>query len=236
MGSTPTQQTSTSTSQPWEAQQPYLKEGFGQAQKIYQGSGPAYYPKSTAAPFSPNQNSAFGMGQNLATHGDPNMNAASMQNQKIMAGNYGDDVFKNVQSHVMPAVSSQFEGSGRYGQNASFGNAVSTGLTNAYAPYASSMMNQAIDRSPNFQASQWNNIQGLGDIGKQQQGQAQLETNDAINRYNYNTQLPQLKLNQYMQNVGGNWGNTTTTSQPVYNPSMFSQIAGGGLGLLGLLG
>ena len=158
------------------------------------------------------------------------------ENQKIMAGNYGDDVFKNVQSHVMPAVSAQFEGSGRYGQNASFGNAVSTGLTNAYAPYASSMMNQAIDRAPNFQSSQWNNIQGLGDIGKQQQGQAQLETNDALNRYNYNTQLPQLKLNQYMQNVGGNWGNTTTSSQPVYNPSMFSQAAGAGLGLLGLFG
>ena len=180
--------------------------------------------------------SAYNMGSNLAQGGDANMNAASAQNQSIMQGNYGDNVFKNIQSHVMPAVASQFEGSGRYGPNNSFAGASTSALTNAYAPYASSMMNQAIDRAPGFQSAQWQNIQGLNQLGGQQQQQAQAETGDMVNRYNYNMQLPQLKLNQYMQNVGGNWGSTTTATQPYNQPSIWSQLLGAGLGTAGLLG
>lgn len=235
MGGTTSQQTSTQNSSPWSSQQPYLEKGFSDAQKIYDKSGPSYFPGSTVTPFSQNQNNAFGMGANLARQGDPNVNAASAQNQNILKGNYGNDVFKNIESQVLPSVNSQFEGAGRYGSD-SHATAAATGLTNAYAPFAASMMNQAIDRAPSFQNQQWNNVNNLADIGKQQQGLGQQENNDAINRFNYYQNLPQLKLNQFQQNVGGNWGGTSTTSTPVYQPSIFSQIGGAALGLGGLFG
>lgn len=227
MGGKTTQQTSTSTAQPWSAQQPYLQQGFQAAQDIYNKPGPGYFPQSTVANQSGLQTSAQNMGQQLGQNGEANMNMASGQNQKIMQGNYGDDVFKNIQSKVMPAVASQFEGSGRFGNNESYGTAASTALTNAYAPYASSMMNQALDRAPSYGNQQWQNIQNMNQLGGQQQQYNQMQTNDALARYNFNSQQPQLKLNQFMQNVGGNWGNTTTASQPVYQPGIGQQLLGG---------
>jgi hypothetical protein len=235
MGGTTENKTSTQTSQPWSVQEPYLTKGFAEAQKMYDKPGPAYYPESTVAGFSPNQTSAFGMGADLAHSGDANVNAASKQNLSIMNGNFGDSVFKNISDRVTPQVNAQFEGAGRYGSDSHAG-ALGTALTDAYAPFASSMMNQAMDRAPGFAQQQWTNINNLGDIGKQQQQMGQLETNDALARYNYNTQLPQLKLNQFMQNIGGNWGGTTTATQPVYQPSIWSQLLGAGLGAGGLLG
>ena len=237
MGSTTTNQTSTSSSAPWSAQQPYLQQGFKAAQGIYNQPGPGYYPNSTVAPLTGNQNSAFSQ---AGAFGNSNsgLNTAINQNNQIASGNFGgagDAVFRNIQSQVTPGVNSQFEGAGRYGSD-SHAAALGTAMTNAYAPYASSMMNSALDRSGTLANDQWSGIDNQARLGAQQQTQAQNETNDAINRYNYNTQLPQLKLNQYMQNIGGNWGNTTTSTTPVSQPSLLSQIAGGALSLGGLLG
>jgi hypothetical protein len=235
MGGSTTQQSSTSTSQPWDVQQPYLKQGFDAAQKIYNAPGPAYYPNSTVAPMTASQNTAQTMGSNLAG-GSQGYQAAKAANLGLLGGAGGDAVFQNIKSHVLPTVASQFEGSGRYGPNDSFATASTRALTDAYAPFAASQMQSAIGNAQNFNQQDWGNVQNLNQLGQQQQQQGQLETNDAVQRYNYNTQLPQLRLNQFMQNVGGNWGNTTTATQPVYQPGLFSQLLGGGLGIAGLLG
>lgn len=237
MGGTTSQQTSTSSSQPWSAQQPYLTEGFQGAEDIYKNSNPTYYPGSTVAPLTGAQNSALSTGNDFANSGG-GLNTAINQNNNIASGNFGgmgDAVYQNIASQVMPSVNSQFEGSGRYGSD-SHAQALATGLTNAYAPYASSMMNSALDRSGTLSGDQWNNINNQYQLGAQQQGQAQQETNDAVNRFNYNQNLPQLKLNQFQQNVGGNWGGQSQTSTPVNQPSIWSQLFGGGLGIAGLLG
>ena len=39
--------------------------------------------------------------------------------------------------------------------------------------------------------------------------------------------LPANKLAQYMQLIQGNYGGSTTSKQPVYQPSLASQIVGG---------
>lgn len=247
MAGTQSTQTSTSNSSPWSAQQPYLQQGFDAAQKIYQGPGVSYFPNSTVAPTTANQNSAFNMGSNIAQQGQSNISGAQNFNNDVINGKYqnnpySDQVFNNIQSHVAPAVNSQFSAAGRYGSD-SHANALATGLTNAYAPYASQNyqqgignMQQAAGMAPSLNAGQWNNAQNLQGLGAQQQQHGQLQTNDAVARYNYNSNLPQLRLNQFQQNVGGNWGGVTTNTQPLYTPSIFSQIAGGGLGLAGLLG
>jgi hypothetical protein len=51
-------QVSTSTTQPWEQQIPYLTGGFEAAKEIYNRGAPAYYPGETLAGFDPAQKQA----------------------------------------------------------------------------------------------------------------------------------------------------------------------------------
>jgi len=51
-------QVSTSTTEPWEEQKPYLTGGFKEAQRIYNRGAPGYYPGETLAGFDPMQKAA----------------------------------------------------------------------------------------------------------------------------------------------------------------------------------
>ena len=46
-------QVSTSTTEPWEEQIPYLTSGFKEAQRLYNRGAPEYYPGETLAGFDP---------------------------------------------------------------------------------------------------------------------------------------------------------------------------------------
>jgi hypothetical protein len=170
---------------------------------------------------------------------------------------YSDNVFQNIQSKVMPSVNSQFMGSGRYGSNLQTDTATRA-LTESYAPYASQQYQSGLDRmgqaagmaqdmyqqdvanrfgaagmAPTFAANDWTDINALSNIGGQEQELAQKELNDAAARWDYYQQLPYNKLGQYQNNIGGNYGGTTVGKTSTPQPSMFSQVAGAGLGLLG---
>ncbi len=247
MGSTTSQQTSTSSSQPWDAQQPYLKQGFAEAQKIYNTPGPGYYPGSTVAPASSSQTNAWNSANGQAAQNGQGIANAQGFNNDVLSGKYlnnpyNDQVFQNISDKITPQVNSQFSLGGRYGSDSHAG-AMTTALTDAYAPYASQNyqqgignMQQAAGQAGSLSQAGWDNLNGQAGLGGQQQQYGQLETNDAINRYNYNSNLPQLKLNQFQSNVSGNWGGQSQTSTPVSQPSIWSQLLGGGLGIAGLLG
>ena len=248
-----TQKTTTSqnsVSEPWKEQIPYLKYGMGEAARLYQQPGPTYYPGSTVAPFSAEQNQAFGMGTNRALQGNQSMKMAEGFGQDVMGGKYlnsdpyQDQVFQNIQSKVMPGVNSNFMGSGRYGSGL-HADTMTRALTEAYAPYASQnyqmgldRMGQAASMAPMFAANDYTDLAALESIGQQKQQLGQQELNDATQRWDYYQQLPYNKLGQFLNNTGGSYGGTVTgtTKTPSTQPSMFQQIAGGGLGLLGTLG
>ena len=48
----------TKTTEPWDIQIPYLKEGMSEAQQLYQAGVPEFYPGPTIAPFDPAQQAA----------------------------------------------------------------------------------------------------------------------------------------------------------------------------------
>ena len=48
----------TKTTEPWDIQIPYLKEGMAEAQDLYQAGTPDFYPGPTIAPFDPAQQAA----------------------------------------------------------------------------------------------------------------------------------------------------------------------------------
>jgi hypothetical protein len=98
-------------------------------------------------------------------------------------------------------------------------------------------MGQAASMAPMFAANDYTDLGALEAIGQQKQQLGQQELNDATARWDYYNQLPYNKLGQFMNNIGGNYGGTIVgqTKTPTNQPSMFQQIAGGGLGLLGAL-
>lgn len=58
-------------SEPWSVQAPYLSDTFQQAQNLYQGPGPQYFPYATYTPFSPQNEMAMGLTQQRALNGSP---------------------------------------------------------------------------------------------------------------------------------------------------------------------
>jgi hypothetical protein len=247
MGSETKQAQSVSTSEPWKEQKPHITFGMDQARNIYNKPGPAYFPGSTVAGFSPNQVSAQERGIARSTQGNAGMGFAQGYNNDVLQGKYLEDpndgmMFNNIRQKVLPGIASQFSGAGRYGSNQHQDTGIRS-LTEAYAPYASQMrqyglgqMDAAANRAPQFAANDYADIQAQADIGGQQQGMAQNELQDAMNRYNYNKDLDANKLAQYMGFIGGNYGGTTTSQTPYQQPSIWSQLGGAALGGLGLFG
>jgi hypothetical protein len=239
--------TSNQVSEPWSEQIPFLKYGMNEAARLYQQQGPNYYPGSTVAPFSAEQNQAFGMGTQRALGGNQSMKMAEGFGRDVMGGKYlnnpyQDQVFDNIKSQVMPAVNSNFMGSGRYGSGL-HGDTMTRALTESYAPFASQNWQQGLDRmgqaasmAPMFAANDYTDLAALESIGAQKQQLGQSELNDATARWDFYQRQPYDKLGTYLNNIGGNYGGTVfgTTKTPSNQPSMFQQAAGAGLGLLGM--
>lgn len=247
MGSKQATSTATNTSEPWTEQKPYITKGFSEAEKIYNSSGPQYFPGSTVAGFSPEQQQAFGMTTNRATAGNQTMKAAEGFTQDTLGGKYSGDpyqsqVFNNIASRVTPQVNAQFSSAGRYGSGA-HADSMTRALTESFAPYASQQYQQGLDRmgnaasmAPTFAANDYQDIGALADVGMQKQVMGQAELDDAKARFDYSQDLPYNKLAQFQSAIGGNWGGQTTSATPYYKPSPFSQVAGAGLSLAGLFG
>lgn len=67
--------TTTTSTDPWEGQSPYLEDIFTQAQNLY-GRGPQqYFPGQTVAPFSPQTQTGLDMEMSRAMGGDPSQYA-----------------------------------------------------------------------------------------------------------------------------------------------------------------
>lgn len=245
-GQTTTQQSKQDT-QPWSAQQPYLTYGFEQAQNLYNNQGPLYYGGNTVAGFTPAQQQAQNMGIQRATAGSPLQQAGQAQQQDTIngtylnAGNpYVSDLTQSIDAAVRPRVTQQFGAAGRLG-GVGQESAYTTAMANAIAPQLFSnyqnergMQQNAAQNAPAMAASDYTDINALANIGQTQQEQNQNVTNADIQRWNYNQNLQQNKLAQYMGLVNGNYGGTSqgTTTSTAPGPGKGGQIGSilGGVG------
>lgn len=238
---------SSSTSGPPAYLQPYLQGAAAQAQNLYNQPGPNYFPNSTVANQSPTTQAAISGTVNRATNGSPLNQASSgylqdtLNGKYLNAGNPNDGALWNsVQANVLPAVDAQFSLLGRYGSGQQ-ANAAATGLTNAYAPYAFSNyqseranQQQAAQLAPTQANQDYVDLGQLAQAGQTQDTYAQQQLNDQINRWDYNQNLPENKLNTFLgQLTGNNYGQISTTKQAVPQPSTGSDITSLAGGLLG---
>jgi hypothetical protein len=229
---------------PPEYAQPYLQHALGEAQNQYQTGGPSFYPGSTLAAQSPETLAATGALASRGMTGNPLVQSAQAQQQGTVGGQYlagnpmQDAVYGNVASKVLPSVTSQFSGAGRYGSNAHQNQLVDQ-LTSAYAPYASQNYqfergNQeaAAARSPQFAAEDYRDIAAVGQAGAMRDQYGQQQINADRERFDFAQQSPQDQLARYMALIsGGTVGGTSTTEQP--SASTVQQLLQGGGLLLG---
>ncbi len=82
-------QTTTTETEPWVGQQPYLTDLFQQGQSLFDQGGRQYFPGSTVAPFAPQSQMAFDMMTNRALMGDPTQTAfGNMLGQQLGQSNF----------------------------------------------------------------------------------------------------------------------------------------------------
>jgi hypothetical protein len=243
-------QTTVSNVQPWSAQIPYLKEIFGEAQKLYRSNTPQYYPGATVAPTAPEAEQALAMQAARAAQGSPLNVLAAQQLQASLGGQYlaqGNPWFaqmaQRVAEAVTPQVNSQFAAAGRYGSGAHSG-ALGQALGReigalAWQDYAQERENQlrAATLAPQLAAQDYADIERLAAVGAEREAMAQALINADIARFNFNESLPFNKLAQYQDLIAGDYGSTRTETVPVFRgPSLLSGATAGaelGLGLGG---
>ena len=142
----------------------------------------------------------------------------------------------NALAAAMPALTSTFNMGNRLNSpGAAYG--VSQGVTDALGGiaaqnYQNERLNQqrALGLAPQTAAADYQNIGAVADVGAQQQAQAQAQLNDQVNRFNFQQQLPYNRLGLYNQMVQGNYGGSSTLSQPYFGPpsqGIGSQVLGG---------
>ncbi len=222
---------------------------FGQG--TYQ---PSFYPGSTIAPFSPETEASLQVQTARALNGSPLTGAAQNQATNTLNGAYlGADnpylaaLSKSVSDQVRPTIDSQFESAGRYGSGAHAASETSA-ITNALAPYMFNQYNNERDNqlktaliAPQLANQDYVDISALGDVGQQRDALAQAQTNENIQRYDFNQNKDVNQLAAYLNLIGGNYGGTasgTTTGPMPQGPDPFLQTIGalGSLGSLGMLG
>jgi hypothetical protein len=238
---------------------PYVEFGLGEARKLYEAQGPSYFPGQTYVSPTETTLSALQSGEQRAMAGSPLLRAAQAENLANVQGQYlgGNPFFQGafnpaakaaqqsyydaIQNVASKASSAGRYGSGAYGQLTDrAGGTFATALTDtagklAYQNYADERARQAAATAaaPGMAEADYGDIQRLLAIGQGREGYAQTALQDQINRYNYEQNLPQAKLQSFLSGVyGAPSGGISTSTQPIYsNPSQ--QALGNLLGLAG---
>lgn len=233
--------TTVQKSDPWSGQQPYLQQTMQDAQKLYQNKAdyPQYYPNSTVQPFNPMESSAVSDLNQLGTQGNSTINSAGSDLTNFNNGSYlsADNPYfqsmaDSVKSQVVPGLESQFaQGNDMNSPAAAY--AVSKGTSDAvgnlayqnYSDQLGNMIKSAALSPTQYQA----NLTGAGTAlgaGQAQQQQDQTQLSDQVNRYTYNQELPYEMLNQYANSINGNYGGTSTLTQPYSSNALSGGISG----------
>lgn len=262
--SSPSGSTQSSTSQqintgPWSEQQPYLKQVFSEAQRLYGNSDqPAYYSGSTVADPTAAQTAGFQNTISRAMSGSPLLPAADKTTLNTINGSYldpssnpylaktygmaADQVQRTFQNSTAPTTDAMFSAAGRYGSggryNAQRNNDMGLGATLdnlATSIYGGNYQNErgiqaaTTANAPNLAAADYTDPQALINVGGQQQQQNQAQLTDLVNRWNYDQNRPWNNLARYQSMVQGNYGQSGTVNSTSTTP-YFSNPTGSILG------
>lgn len=247
--------TTKNVSEPWSGVKPYLSSAYQDAQNIYKGGAPGYYPGNLVAPQSANTQTAL---QNLGQRGAAGSDltrAAQGQLQDTLSGTYlnGETpgfqgalnaatrpIIDNYTKTIMPGLDSNFSSAGRYGSGAhamAEGDAAN-GLSNTLGDITSQMtyQNYGDERNrqiqgmlfaPELANQDYKDIAAQGEAGAGQDAFAQSQIDAELQKYNYNANKDYNWASQYLGLLNGAQGGSQTTTAPRPQANPFTGALGG---------
>lgn len=263
----PSNTTSVVNTGPWAPQQPYLQDAFSKAQANYDtASKNQYFTGEAIAPLNDAQNKALGTTIGMGSGTDPGVAAAGQNNVDTLNGKYldpssnpwlnktfnqgADAVTRQYMTATAPGTAGAMEQAGRYGSGA-YNNQVKnnqlglgTTLDNlATSVYGGNYQNErgnqmaATGQSAGLNSAKYINPAAALQAGNQQQAQQQNVDNNKMAAYNYNRDQPTNALNNYIAQIGGNYGTSGMTQSGTATPYYTNPGAtglGAGLGIASL--
>lgn len=167
---------------------------------------------------------------------------------------YLDQIWNRAAGDITDRINAQFGAAGRTGSPAQTEN-LARGLGDAAAQLygqdfaqqqanqmsAASMLSRAYGDergrqlqsmlfAPTIAQQDYADIGQLANVGATREGAEQAALEDAIQRHNFGQQAEADRLGQYFGFIGGNYGGTTTATQPVYSNRGASALGGAVLG------
>lgn len=235
---------STTTTEPWKEQKPYLQAGFGEAARLYGGGRnvPGYYPGQTTA--APGVGELQGWMGTQRYIGGPRVGAQQAAAEGAMIGGLSGGVNTQAFNPMIDAMGRQVQGQlqnkilpgireslvryqpggstrGNLEQNKAIASAVQSGLTNKAAEMYGDAYQGAQDRTtkwgsmyPSIMSAPVSMYGALGQVGGEMREAQQRGIDADMHRYQYSANAPQQALANYMNMIQGNYGGTTTSPTP----------------------
>jgi hypothetical protein len=221
MGGGGGQQNSTTTTSIDPAIKPYVTYGLEEAKRLYESQSPQFFPGQTYVSPSEQTQQALQMAQNRAMAGSPLTGAAQAETLATIQGKgvnpflagaleqtnrlAGEDYLRNIQKLQSGASSMGRYGSAAQGQQTGqaqdiFARALAEqggqlAYNSAEAERARQMA--AVGAAPQMAQADYADIQRLLSVGGAKEAQSAAVLQDAMNRFNFEQNLPQAKLSQF---------------------------------------
>lgn len=217
-------QKSTTTTQPWAEQKPYLIEGFKEAKELYP-TPIQYYPGQTLANIAPEQEMGLTRMATRAMEGSPLLTGSQQLTQRTQAGQFVNPesnpylpyYFQRGAEQIIPQIDSQAIKAGRYGSEAwgeMRGRALGDLAAGIYAPAYEAERQRQVQASqfaPGLAAQDYGDIARLLAVGEERRALEQQTIDEAQRKYEYEQLEPWDRLGMYMQAVGGPFGSESIT-------------------------
>jgi len=237
-------------------QAPFVEYGLEEAQRLYEGGMPTYFPDQTYVGASEQTRTALDAAQNRAAMGNPLVPAAQQQFLNTIQGDYTSATNPYFQNRFQTAsdaatqsffdavnqINSQASMAGRYGsgaQNDLIDRAtgqLATTLSDTAGALAFDNYNQERARqlataqgAPAMAATDYDDINKMMQLGQIGEGYQELALKDSINRFNFQQGLPGAQLQQYLSAAYGAPLGTVTT-QPVSRGGLGGALGGAAMG------
>lgn len=240
MGGGGGQQESKTTTSIDPAIKPYVTYGLEEAKRLYESPNPSFFPGQTYVSPSEQTQQALQMAQERAMAGSPLTGAAQAETLATIQGRgvnpflagaleqtnrlAGEQFNRNIQNLQSSAASAGRYGSSAMGQQAGtaqdiFARALAEqggqlAYNSAEAERARQMA--AVGAAPQMAQADYADIQRLLSVGGAKEAQSAAQLQDAMNRFNFEQNLPQMKLSQYanLYSTAPQGSTTTQTATP----------------------
>ena len=221
MGGGGGKQESTTTTSIDPSIKPYVTYGLEEAKRLYETGSPQFFPGQTYVSPSAQTQQALQMAQDRAMAGSPLTGAAQAETLATIQGRgvnpflagaleqtnrlAGEQFNRNIQNLQSSAASAGRYGSSALGQQAGtaqdiFARALAEqGGQLAYQSAEAERARQmaAVGAAPQMAQADYADIQRLLSVGGAREAQSAAELQDAMNRFNFEQNLPQAKLSQF---------------------------------------